>query len=159
MREMRGTLLGFAGMALLASGGAAVADPPAMVIEADMVRGIQKDMKGPGCVLNNQFKHGEEVVWRIRVIDARTGAPLDDKGLKSLEVKLPTGATAAAHFGGHPPPKPIDTFWTATWIVPADFPTGTLSYTVTATDMAGHTATFEPFKTAPSELTIVADTQ
>ena len=129
---------------------------PAMFIEADIVRGVPGATGAP-CVLNSQFKHKEMVVWRIRVVSAKTGKPLDDKGLKSLVLKLSNGQTAAAHFGGHPPPKPVDMFWTATWVVPDDYPTGSFSYEISATDMKGRTAKFEPFKTRPSLPTIVAD--
>jgi len=97
---------------------AANAAGPAMVIQADIVRGVQPNMTAPGCVLNSQFKHKEEMVWRIRVIDAKTGQPLDDKGLKSVVLTLSSGQTVSAHFGGHPPPKPIDTFWTIAWWCP-----------------------------------------
>jgi hypothetical protein len=156
MRSRRA--VGGAAFALAALGAvAAHAAGPAMVVEADMVRGVQKDMTAAPCVLTSQFKHKEEVVWRIRVIDARTGKPLDDKGLKSVMVTLSSGQSVAARFGGHPPPKPMDTFWSVAWVVPDDYPTGSFTYHVTATDKHGHTATFEPFKTPPSLPTIVAD--
>lgn len=136
---------------------AAQAAGPAMVIQADTVRGVQPNMTAPGCVLDSQFKHGESMVWRIRVIDTKTGKPLDDKGLKSLTVTLSSGQSVAAAFHGHPPPKPVDYFWSVAWIVPADYPTGSFSYTITAVDKKGHKAVFEPFKTPPGLPTIVAD--
>lgn len=136
---------------------AQAAGAPTMIIQADIVRGVTPGMTAPGCVLNSQFKHKESVVWRVRVLDVKTGKQLDDKGLKSLVIGLPNGQSVTAHFGGHPPPKPVDTFWTVAWIVPDDYPTGSFSYKVTATDNKGRTATFEPFKTPPSLLTIVAD--
>src|SRR5215831_919629 len=58
--------------------------------EGDLVRGDQEGAPGPFCVLTNQFKRLEKVVWRVRVLD-QTGKPLDDKGLKSLVVELPDG--------------------------------------------------------------------
>jgi hypothetical protein len=39
--------------------------------------------------------------------------------------------------------------------VPGDAPTGTLSYTVTATDRFGRNATFIPFSAEASQLVIV----
>ena len=149
------------GAAVAATLGAATAHAagPAMVIQADTVRGVQKDMTAPGCVLNSQFKHKESLVWRIRVIDTKTGKPLDDKGLKSLTVTLSSGQSVAAAFHGHPPPKPVDYFWSVAWIIPDDYPTGSFTYTIKATDKKGHTATFEPFKTPPALLTIVADSK
>lgn len=144
-------------LALGAAGAANAADAPTLFIRADIVRGVEKDMTAPPCVLTSQFKHKEEVVWRIRVVDAKTGEPLGANGLKSLTVVLSSGETVAAHFGGHPPPKPVDNFWSATWVVPDTYPTGSFSYMITATDKDGRTATFEPFKTTPSLPTIIAD--
>jgi hypothetical protein len=45
--------------------------------------------------------------------------------------------------------------WTGFWTVPGDAPTGTLSYTVTATDRFGRNATFIPFSAEASQLVIV----
>lgn len=129
----------------------------AMVIQSDTVRGVLQGMTAPGCVLNNQFKHKEEIVFRIRVIDTKTGKPLDKDGLKSLVIELPDGQKFPAHYGMHPPQDPVEYFWTFGWTIPANYPTGSFGYKVVATDKKGHTATFEPFKSKPSQLTVLAD--
>jgi hypothetical protein len=127
-----------------------------LFFEGDMVRGAQQGAPGPFCVLTSQFKHKEEVAWRIRVLD-QDGKPVDDKGLKSLAIQLPDGKTIEAHFRGHPPKPPqTDYFWATSWIIPDDYPTGTFAYKVVATDMQGQTQTWEPFKIAASQLTILA---
>ena len=124
--------------------------------EGDIVRGAQQGAPGPFCVLTSQFKHKEEVAWRIRVLD-QDGKPVDDKGLKSLVVELPDGKKIEAHFRGHPPKPPqTDYFWATSWIIPDDYPTGTFAYKVVATDMQGQTQTWEPFRIAASQLTILA---
>jgi len=41
------------------------------------------------------------------------------------------------------------------WLVPDDAPTGTVKYTVTATDRFGRTATFTPFSYENGQLAIV----
>jgi hypothetical protein len=128
-----------------------------LYIEGDMVRGNQKGAPGPGCVLDNQFKHLEKVTWRVRVLDG-SGKPLDDKGIKSMVVELPDGQKFNAKYGPHPPPAAgpaVDNFWTAIWIIPTSYPSGSLSYKVTATDLDGKTQTWEPFKSKPSQLTVV----
>jgi hypothetical protein len=128
-----------------------------LFIEADMVRGNQKGAPGPGCVLDNQFKHLEKVTWRVRVLDG-AGKPLDNTGLKSLVIQLPDGQSFNARFGPHPPPQAgpaEDHFWSAIWIIPTDYPSGSLSYKVVATDNDGNTQAWEPFKTKPSQLTVV----
>jgi hypothetical protein len=146
-----------AAFALAAFCGAAQSAPPTLFIQADMVTGGQQGMGPPPCVLASQFKHKEEIVWRIRVIDAKTGKPLDDKGVKSVVITLASGQSVTAHFGNHPPPKPVDTFWSAAWVVPDDYPTGSFSYDITATDKHGHAVKFQPFKTPPALPTIIAD--
>src|SRR5712691_7394550 len=61
-----------------------------LFFEGDLVRGAQQGAPGPFCVLNNQFKRLEKVVWRIRVLDEK-GQALDDKGLKGVVIELPDG--------------------------------------------------------------------
>ena len=45
--------------------------------------------------------------------------------------------------------------WTGGWVVPADAPIGTISYTVSALDRFGRKATYRPFAAIPSQLTII----
>jgi len=125
-----------------------------LFISSDMERGNQAGAP-PACVLNNVFLHGEKVVWRTRVLDAN-GKELGKDDLKSVVVTLQDGKTVNAAYGGHPPRAPTDNLWAAAWIIPADYPTGTFNYKVTATDNQGNTATWEPFKVATSQLRIDA---
>ena len=126
-----------------------------LFIDGDMVRGAQRGAPGPACVLNNQFKHLEKVVWRMKVRDA-DGKPLDAKGLKSVVVEVSNGQKVAATFGPHPPNGPAtDNFWSAIWIIPTDYPNGSLTYKVTATDLEGKTATWEPFNRTTTRLEVV----
>jgi hypothetical protein len=150
--------LGVAGAALgFVHVGGAQAAPQAMVIQSDTVRGVLQGMTAPGCVLSNQFKHKEEIIFRIRVIDTKTGKPMDKDQLKSLVIELPDGQKFPAHYGMHPPQQPVEYFWSFGWTIPANYPTGSFGYKVVATDKHGHTATFEPFKSVPSQLTVIAD--
>jgi hypothetical protein len=129
-----------------------------LFFEGDLVRGAQQGAPGPFCVLNNQFKRLEKVVWRIRVLDP-AGQELDGKGLKSLVVELPDGQKLDAKYGPHPPPAQgpaTDHFWTTTWVIPSSYPSGTFAYKVVATDPDGNTQTWEPFKRGPSQLAVVA---
>lgn len=125
-----------------------------LFFEADMVRHALEDQAGPFCVLANQFKRKEAVAWRIRVLD-QTGQQMDDMTLKSVVVELSDGQKLNAKFGGHPPRgTPTDFFWSLHWVIPADYPTGSLVYKVVATDL--RTQTWEPFKRAPTQLTVIA---
>jgi hypothetical protein len=60
--------------------------------------------------------------------------------------------------GGFPAaeyPRQPSEVWTAVWEVPADAMVGIFSYTVTARDRFGRTATFRPFPNHLSQFTIV----
>jgi hypothetical protein len=143
-----------AALSMLAFANVANAQTAKLFISSDMERGNQAGAP-PACVLNNVFLHLEKVVWRVRVLD-QNGNVLDNKGLKSVVVELQDGKKVDAAFGGHPPRAPTDNLWAAAWIIPADYPTGTFNYKVTATDNQGNTATWEPFKIATSQLRIDA---
>jgi hypothetical protein len=127
-----------------------------LFFEADMVRHALEGQAGPFCVLANQFRRKEAVAWRIRVLE-QSGATADDKVLKSVVVELSDGQKLPAKFGPHPARgTPTDFFWSLHWVVPADFPTGSLGYKVVATYLDGNTQTWEPFKRAPTQLTVIA---
>ena len=152
------TVFSIAIFALFEAANAEGAAPKQLFFEGDLVRGAQQGAPGPFCVLSNQFRRLEKVVWRIRVLDA-AGQSLDDKGLKSVVVELPDGQKLNAKFDRHPPPAQgpaLDHFWTAVWIIPTSYPSGSLGYKVVATDSDGHAQTWEPFKSQPSQLTVVA---
>ena len=145
------SLLGFAGP------GHAQQDTR-LFFEGDMVRGDQEGAPGPFCVLNNQFKRLEKVVWRVRVLD-QTGKALDDKGLKELRVELPDGQKLSGRYGPHPGPRvgpPTDHFWSARWIIPTGYPSGTFVYKVVVTDLNGKSHTWEPFTRVTSQLQVIA---
>lgn len=147
--------LAFAGMSGFALA-ASAADPARLFFEGDMVRGgTAAGTTGPTCVLASQFKRREAVVWRIRVRD-QGGKDLDGSRLKSLAVKLPDGQMFAARFGAHPKGGDSDHFWSTSWVVPADYPTGSFAYSVVASDNDGSVHTWAPFNVALSQLTIIA---
>lgn len=137
----------------------------ALFIEGDIVRGnTPAGVTGPVCVLTNQFKRKEKVVFRIRVRDI-TGAPLDDKALRGIVVELSDGQSLAAEYRARPPlsvrkalglSEPTDYFWSAVWLIPEGYPTGSLSYKVVATDLRGNTQTWTPFKDPRSLPTVTA---
>jgi hypothetical protein len=134
---------------------AAAQEARKMFIEGDIVRGnTPNGITGPVCVLANEFKRKENVIFRIRVRDI-AGQPLDDKSIKSIVVELSDGKTYRADYRARPPeavrPRlgltgPIDYFWSAAWLIPQDYPTGSLSYRVVATDMQGNTQDWVPMK-------------
>jgi hypothetical protein len=133
---------------------------PDLFIHADTVLGsknLSKDeLPARSCVLNSRYAHNEEIVWRIRVLDPRTGKPMDDKALQSVVVQLADGTALNARYGPHPHDNPTDHFWAVSWDVPPTYPTGTLDYKITATAADGRQGTFVPFDVAPSKVTITS---
>jgi hypothetical protein len=137
------------------AGPSAAQEAQKLFIEGDIVRGnTPAGITGPVCVLTNQFKRREKIVFRIRVRDV-AGTPLDDKALKGIVVELSDGQKFAADYRARPPvavrktlglSEPLDYFWSAVWLIPEDYPTGSLSYKVVATDMQGNTQSWAPFK-------------
>lgn len=125
-----------------------------MFFEGDMVTGAGPGIPGPTCVLSSQYRHGQVVVWRVRILD-QTGKPLGDKDVKSVGIALPDGQTFAMRYGPHPKGKTDDYFWSASWKIPDSYPTGTFSYKVVATGLDGQTHPWSPFKVDLSQLTIV----
>ena len=81
---------------------------------------------------------------------------MDDKALKSVVVTLNDGQTFNARYGGHPGTNPTDFFWSTAWAIPANYPTGSVPYQVTATSTDGRTGIFSEFNVAPSLLTVVS---
>ncbi len=126
-----------------------------LFIEGDIVRGnTPAGITGPVCVLANQFRRKENVVFRIRVRNA-AGEPLDDKNIKGITVELSDGQKFQAAYRSRPPAsvraafglsEPTDYFWSAAWLIPQDYPTGSLSYRVVATDTQGNTQSWMPFR-------------
>lgn len=148
--------------ALSVAGVAGAVAPPAVAadklyFQGDMVRGRPKSgPTGPVCVLTSQFKRTEKVVWRIRVFDPAKTRQLGKAGLKSMFVELPDGKKFKMRFGSHPPKKSTDTYWTAAWQIPADYPTGSFSYKVVATDKSGKAHSWQPFNNRGSQFTVIA---
>jgi hypothetical protein len=85
----------------------------------------------------------------------RRSAVISALSIKSLVVELSDGKTYQAAYRPRPPVAtraalgltgPIDYFWSAAWLIPQDYPTGSLSYRVVATDMQGNTQEWTPMK-------------
>jgi hypothetical protein len=156
-------LVGLVAAAFGSSPVAAQDQPVKLVIAADMVLGgknIPEDQRASrACVMTSRFPRNGELVWRSRVFDPATGDPLDGDALAKVEVMLSDGQTFEMEYGAHPPAPnpPRDYYWTVAWVVPKDYPTGTLSYTIVATDTQGRSGEFKPFDIPPSLPTITEE--
>jgi hypothetical protein len=115
---------------------------------------------GPGkpgnCTLNNRFKRGDPVGFRMIAINPATGKR--DRGTqlvvhlnyggKTIDLPMRDRQNAQA---------PEREFWVAKWIVPNDAWPEILRYTVTAKDPQGRTGEFKPFEVETSQLQIVLE--
>ncbi len=158
-------LLSLFGLALVVSGCGGASKPAAtpapaaknVALMVDTVLGSTNvpddQVTNRSCVQTNRFPHGGQIVWRARVMDPVTGNYLDDKAVSKIQVKLANGNTMDMKYGAHPKTSQ-NFFWTTSWIIPADAPTGTLGWSATATTADGRTGQFDEIKSATSQMTI-----
>jgi hypothetical protein len=106
------------------------------------------------CLLNNQFKRGEPVGFRMSAVNPATGK-------RDRATELVVHVTFAGKIIDLPmrdrqnANQPERAFWVAKWMVPDDAPMGIVRYTVTAKDPQGRTGEFKPFEVQASQITIV----
>jgi hypothetical protein len=106
------------------------------------------------CLLNNQFKRGEPVGFRMTAVNPATG--MRDRATQLVVHLTYAGKTVDVPMRDRQNEKqPEREFWVAKWAVPDDAPTGIVRYTVTAKDPQGRTGEFKPFEVQASQLTIV----
>ena len=106
------------------------------------------------CLLNNQFKHGEPVGFRMNALNAATGKR--DRATELVVHLTYAGRTVDIPMRDRQNEKqPEREFWVAKWMVPEDAPMGVVRYTVTAKDPQGRTGEFKPFEVQASQITIV----
>jgi hypothetical protein len=106
------------------------------------------------CLLNNQFKRGEPVGFRMNAINPTTGKR--DRGTELVVHLNYAGKTIDVPMRDRQNERqPEREFWVAKWMVPDDAPMGIVRYTVTAKDPQGRTGEFKPFEVQASQITIV----
>lgn len=130
-----------------------------VLVAYDVVRGsknvAKSDAAAKTCVQSSRYLHNEEIVWRIKVTDPKTGELLDDKSLSNVAVKLGDGQVLKARFGPHPAKNPTDAFWAVSFEIPADYPTGTLKFDIDAVTNDGRAGQLVSFNVAPALLTVM----
>ena len=150
--SVSGVVLAAAALGLVS--GAQAQEARKLFFEGDIVRHALQGQAGPFCVLVNQFKHNEAVAFRIRALEP-SGKVADDKELKSVVVELGNGQKLPAHYGPHGNPA-TDYFWSLNWVIPDNYPTGTIGYKVIATMNDGSVEEWKPFNRATTALMVVA---
>jgi hypothetical protein len=106
------------------------------------------------CILNNRFKRGEPVGFRMTAINPATGKR--DRATQLIVHVTYNGKTVDVPMRDRQSEQqPERDFFVAKWIVPNDANTGIVRYTVTAKDPQGRTGEFKPFEVQASQITIV----
>ena len=106
------------------------------------------------CLLNNQFKRGEPVGFRMNALNPATGKR--DRATELVVHLTFAGKTIDVPMRDRQNERqPEREFWVAKWMVPEDAPMGIVRYTVTAKDSQGRTGEFKPFEVQASQITIV----
>ena len=127
-----------------------------LILHADTVRGdlnlSQEELVANLCVQRSRFNPGEHIVWRIRVYDPQLATAMDNVALDSVQVVFDDGQLFEAVYAGHQK----DFFWTTSWVIPEDYPTGSLGHQIVAKAKDGRTGEFVPFTVSYALLTIVA---
>lgn len=121
------------------------------------------------CLLMSRFKRGMRMGFRMTAIDGGTGetentAIVTGHITYNSKTKGPQTVDIPMRWRGAAGPKapaptgylrvPVE-LWTGFWLVPDDAETGMFSYTMTAVDRFGRTASFRPFPDIGSQVYIV----
>ncbi len=112
------------------------------------------------CMLMNRFKRGMRVGFRMTAVDGGTGE-VENTAVLTAHVTVGGRTTdVPMRWRGNLPypqseyPRNPAEMWTGVWTVPDDAPIGTVTYTVTAMDRFGRTATFSPFPNTVAQLAV-----
>jgi hypothetical protein len=110
--------------------------------------------KPRNCILNNRYKHGEPVGFRMTAINPATGKR--DRATKLVVHLNYFGKTIDLPMRDRQTEQqPERDFFVVKWMVPDDAPLGIVRYSVTAVDPQGRTGEWKPFDVEASQLTIV----
>ena len=110
--------------------------------------------KETSCWVMSVYHPGEGVYFRAKIFDPVSGKPMGKTDLQAVTVTLPNSQTLTMTYSGHPGTNPTDSFWGVLWKVPADYPTGTVDYAVTAKSNDGRTGKWVDWNISSSQLTI-----
>ncbi|MFB6137104.1 MAG: hypothetical protein ABEJ42_02020 [Halobacteriaceae archaeon] len=113
-------------------------DDGVYVVAHDIVRGNIEGVDQQAMVgaLASRFRPGQKVVWRIAVVDGETGEEVSPATVDDVSVVVEGETTIEAKYGVQPLESELaeyresDRFYSASWIIPDDYPSGAVSYSI-----------------------------
>ena len=131
-RLMLVTGLAIAATVILVPSLAQAADPPKkldVMLYVDIVNGSARAPGTPArprgsCTQTNVFTRGEQQVFRVWGSVAGSGDILSSENVKYAYVSVPGTPNLKMNWGAHGATSNRVWFWTAAWILPADYPLG-----------------------------------
>lgn len=96
-----------------------------------------------GCSQTNVYKHGEQAVFRIWGMDLTDGTVLSSDNVDSATVSIAGVPDITLNWGAHGAKGAQVYFWSAPWIVPADFPLGETVAHINFKTVTGETVTYD----------------
>jgi hypothetical protein len=95
-----------------------------------------------GCAQTNVYKRGEQVVFRVWGSDLATNDVLSNDNVDTATASIPGQKDVTLAWGAHGNTDAKVYFWSAPWIVPADFPLGDTTVNIAFKTLDGKTGTF-----------------
>jgi hypothetical protein len=111
----------------------------------DSVNGTRPAGAAPrlvGCAQTNVFKRGEQFVLRVWGMDLKGGAVLPNDNVDSAKYSIAGQPDTTLNWGAHGATGAKVWFWSGAWNIPATFPLGTTTLTVSFKLLDGTTATY-----------------
>jgi hypothetical protein len=117
-----------------------------LFLYVDTVNGGQYKPNGD-CAMNNVFQPGQTVVFRMDGVEIATGGTdLTSQTVRDAFVKIPGEKNQTLSYATHGKTS----YWTAGWTVPANYPLGTVNFTVWVTT--------KPVPASPTQAAVPAET-
>lgn len=118
-------------------------DPALYVDSVNGTRPVGAAPRQVGCSQTNVYKRGEQVVFRVWGMSLADNTVLSTDNVTSAIVQIAGQPDQTLNWGGHGATGAKVWFWSAPWIVPADFPLGEVVAHVVFKLESGKTGTFD----------------
>jgi hypothetical protein len=109
--------------------------------------------------MSNYVAPGSSVVFRAYAVDGKTHKLLTKKNVKFFNVVIPNAPTLKLKYTPRAATASSRYVWTATWNVPADYPTGVVAFRVIMKTKAKRVGSFVQIPVASSMLTVTVKPQ